>query len=128
MLPDWSADMTPDAAVALYLGGGRHDHLNRHCVFTGLCDGSIQRDGLLASPGAMVSRDPLVFHAIGVFTATFLYAIAALAWVGRQSSAKVPFFSGWLVVGLLLASVGVFIGLVQSLSRLQINNVLAFTS
>ena len=74
-----------------------------------------------------MSRDPLLFHAIGVFTATFLYAISAMAWVDRQSSGKVPFFSAWLVVGLLLASVGMFIGLVHSLSRLQITSVLAFT-
>ena len=38
-----------------------------------------------------------------------------------------PFVSTWLVVGLLLASVGIFIGLVHSLTRLQITSVLAFT-
>jgi uncharacterized membrane protein len=74
-----------------------------------------------------MSRDPLVFHAIGVFTATFLYAISAIAWVDRQNSGKVPFFSAWMVVGLLLASVGVFVRLVHSLTRLQITSVLAFT-
>ncbi len=74
-----------------------------------------------------MSRDPFVSHALGVFTATFLYALAALSWVDRQSTGRVPFLSGWLVIGFLLASVGVFVGLVQSLSRLQINRVLAFT-
>lgn len=74
-----------------------------------------------------MSRAPFVSHAIGVFTATFLYAIAALAWVDRHSESRVPFLSGWLVIGLLLASVGVFIGLVHGLGRLQINRVLAFT-
>ena len=74
-----------------------------------------------------MARDPPLFHAIGIFTATFLYAISAMAWVDRQSSGRVPFFSGWLVVGLLLASVGMFIRLVYSLNRLQIGNVLAFT-
>jgi uncharacterized membrane protein len=33
-----------------------------------------------------MSRDPVVSHAIGVFTATFLYSIAALAWVDRQGT------------------------------------------
>jgi len=74
-----------------------------------------------------MARDPPLFHSIGVFTATFLYAIAAMAWVDREGSGKVPFFSAWLVVVLLLASVGVFIRLVHSLNRLQISNVLAFT-
>jgi uncharacterized membrane protein len=74
-----------------------------------------------------ISRDPLIFHAIGVFTATFLYALAALAWIDRSGSGKVPFLSVWLVVGLLLISVGVFVGLVQRLNRLQVGSVLRFT-
>jgi len=74
-----------------------------------------------------MSRDPLVSHAIGTFTATFLYSIAALAWVDRQGSGKVPFLSAWLTVALLFASVSLFVGLIQSLSRLQISSVLAFT-
>ena len=30
-----------------------------------------------------LARDPVIAHALGVFTATFLYAVAALAWVDR---------------------------------------------
>jgi len=30
-----------------------------------------------------IARDPVISHATGVFTATFLYAIASLAWVDR---------------------------------------------
>jgi uncharacterized membrane protein len=74
-----------------------------------------------------LTRDPLVFHAIGIFTATFLYALAALAWLDRQGAGNVPFVNAWLVIGLLLMSVGVFIGLVDRLSRLRIESVLAFT-
>src|SRR5689334_2995709 len=33
------------------------------------------------------ARDPLLAHAFGTFTATFLYAIAALAWVDRTGTA-----------------------------------------
>src|SRR5690349_25059954 len=33
------------------------------------------------------ARDPLLAHAFGAFTATFLYAIAALAWVDRTGTA-----------------------------------------
>jgi uncharacterized membrane protein len=74
-----------------------------------------------------MSRDPLVSHAIGIFTATFLYALGALAWVNRNASGKVPSLNVWLMVGLLLGSVGVFVGLVQSLRKLQIDSVLSFT-
>jgi len=74
-----------------------------------------------------IARDPLIFHSIGTFTATFLYAVAALAWIDRNGSGKVPSLSVWLVIGLLLMSVGVFIGLVNRLSRLQIESVLRFT-
>ena len=74
-----------------------------------------------------IARDPLLSHALGMFTATFLYAIGALAWVDRSGSGKVPFFSTWMVVALLLASVGMFIGLIQRIGLLQINRMLTFT-
>src|SRR5262245_42357331 len=56
-----------------------------------------------------VSRDPVIWHAIGIFTATFLYAMGAIAWVDRSGSGKVPFLSGWLVIILMLASVAMFV-------------------
>ena len=74
-----------------------------------------------------IARDPLLSHALGIFTATFLYAIGGLAWVDRSGSGKVPFFSTWIVVALLLASVGMFIGLIQRIGLLQINRMLTFT-
>ncbi|MGA8727503.1 MAG: DUF2254 domain-containing protein [Terracidiphilus sp.] len=74
-----------------------------------------------------IERDPVMWHALGTFTATFLYAIAALAEVDRNNSGKVPFVSLWLVVGLLLASVAMFIALVQRIGLLQINSMLIFT-
>ena len=74
-----------------------------------------------------ISRDPFMWHAVGVFTATFLYALAALSWVDRNASGKVPFISSWMVFGLLLASVAMFVGLIQRISLLQINRMLTFT-
>jgi len=74
-----------------------------------------------------VSRDPVVWHSIGIFTATFLYTIGATAWVDRSGSGKVPFFSGWLVLILMLASVGMFIALIQRIGLLQVSRMLAFT-
>ena len=56
-----------------------------------------------------------MMHAIGAFTATFLYALAALAWVDRLGSGQVPFLSTLVVVLLVVASVGIFVVLVQRL-------------
>ena len=33
---------------------------------------------------AWFGRDPMLFHSLGLFTATFFYAIAALAWTDRE--------------------------------------------
>jgi uncharacterized membrane protein len=74
-----------------------------------------------------IARDPVMWHALGIFTATFLYAIAALAGIDRGASGKVPFISLWLVVALLILSVAMFIGLVQRISMLQITRMLVFT-
>jgi len=74
-----------------------------------------------------ISRDPIIWHSIGVFTATFLYAIADMAWIDRAGSGRVPFFSTWIVIILMLASVGMFIALIQRLALLQISRMLTFT-
>jgi uncharacterized membrane protein len=74
-----------------------------------------------------IARDPVMSHALGVFSATFLYAIAALAGVDRNGSGKVPFVSGWVVIGLLLASVGMFVALIHRVGLLQVNRMLIFT-
>jgi uncharacterized membrane protein len=74
-----------------------------------------------------ISRDPVISHAIGVFTATFLYALSALAWVDRGGSGRVP-LSGILVVAILLIiSVMMFISLIHRVGMLQVNRMLIFT-
>jgi uncharacterized membrane protein len=74
-----------------------------------------------------ISRDPVIWHSIGIFTATFLYAIGAMAWIDRAGSNGVPFFGTWVVILLTLASVGMFIVLIQRLALLQVSRMLAFT-
>ena len=76
-----------------------------------------------------IARDPLMWHAVGIFSATFLYSLGAIAWVQREGvGSGVPFFSAWLVILLLLASVAVFIALIEKLSLLQVHRMLAFTA
>lgn len=89
----------------------------------------IQFSAIAYSPRLVmwIARDPVMSHASGLFTATFLYAIAALIGVDRNGSGKVPFVSAWVVVVLLLASVVMFIGLIQRIRLLQVNRMLIFT-
>ena len=70
------------------------------------------------------ARDRMLFHALGAFTATFIYALFTLAWVDRGGSAKVPLFSMLLVGIMIIVSMLLFSRLMQRLGDLQIGNVL----
>lgn len=74
-----------------------------------------------------IARDPMMSHALGVFTATFLYALSALAWVDRGGSGRVPLVGLVLVATLLVVSILMFVGLIQRVGMLQINRMLIFT-
>ncbi len=75
----------------------------------------------------LIIRDPVTSHALGIFTATFVYAIAALTGVDRNGFGSVPYFSILLVFALVLGSVGMFIALINRTGVLQINRMLSFT-
>jgi len=74
-----------------------------------------------------IARDPILSHSMGVFSATFLYALLMIAWVDREGSGRVPLVSEYLIFGLLLASMGAFVALVDRIGRLQVNRMLIFT-
>lgn len=128
LFPNLAAPMTVDVAIAIYSVVATGMIALTGIVFS-LIFLTIQFSATAYSPrlALRMSRDPLLFHALGVFTATFLYAVAALPWVNRWNDAKVPFISVWFTVGLLLASVVMLVSLVQRVNRLQVNNVLSFT-
>jgi len=75
-----------------------------------------------------IARDRVMSHSMGVFTATFLYALAALAWVDRGGSGRVPLSGTVFVIVLLIVSVIMFILLIQRVGMLQINRMLIFTA
>jgi len=75
-----------------------------------------------------IGRDPVISHALGAFTATFLYALAALAWVDRGGSGRVPLAGTVFVIALLIVSVTMFIFLIQRVGMLQVNRMLVFTA
>jgi uncharacterized membrane protein len=86
----------------------------------------VQFSAIAYSPRLVLwfARDRMLFHALGAFTATFVYALFTLAWVDRGGSAKVPVFSTLLVGIMIIISVLLFSKLVQRLGDLQIGNVL----
>jgi uncharacterized membrane protein len=73
------------------------------------------------------TRDRVLFHSLGAFIATFVYALFTLAWVDRGGSGAVPLLSSVLVAVMLIFSMLLFSRLVQRLSDLQITNVLHLT-
>jgi uncharacterized membrane protein len=75
---------------------------------------------------AWFAGSAMMSHSLGVFTATFLYAVAALAWVDRAGAGKVPLLTVWCAIVLLLVSVVLFVLLVEKLTLLQISRVLAY--
>jgi len=122
------AEISAPAAMAIYSAVGSGMLALTGIVFS-LAFVMVQFSATAYSPRLVlwISRDPVIWHAIGVFTATFLYAIGAIGWVDRNGSGKVPFLSTWIIFALLLASVGMFVALIQRIGLLQINRMLSFT-
>lgn len=86
----------------------------------------VQFNAIAYSPRLVLwfARDQTLFHSLGVFAATFTYALFTLAWVDRGGSGTVPLFSTLLVGVLLVVSMLLFSWLIQRLTALQITNVL----
>ena len=86
----------------------------------------VQFSAIAYSPRLVLwfAKDRVLFHSLGVFSATFVYALFTLAWVDRHGSGAVPTVSMLLVGTLLVASMLLFSKLVQRLTALQITSVL----
>jgi len=86
----------------------------------------VQFSSIAYSPRLVLwfARDRMLFHALGAFSATFVFALATLAWVDRDGSGMVPPFSSGVVAILIVISMLMFSRLMQRLNDLQISNVL----
>jgi uncharacterized membrane protein len=86
----------------------------------------VQFSAIAYSPRLVLwfARDPLLFHSLGVFVATFMYSLSTLLWVDREGSGTVPLFSALAVAAMLVLSVILFSRLIQRVSDLQITTVL----
>lgn len=128
LLPELAAGMSVPSAMAIYTSIASGMIALTGIVFS-LVFVMVQFSATAYSPrlAVWVARSPVMSHALGIFTATFLYAIAALAWVDRGGAATVPLLSVALVVVLLLASVGMLIALIDRVALLSVTRMLAFT-
>jgi uncharacterized membrane protein len=86
----------------------------------------VQFSAIAYSPRLVLwfASDRMLFHALGAFSATFVFALATLAWVDRGGNGMVPPFSSAIVGLLIIVSMIMFSRLMQRLNDLQISNVL----
>jgi uncharacterized membrane protein len=86
----------------------------------------VQFSAIAYSPRLVLyfARNPWLFHSLGVFVATFVYALCELAWVDRGGTGKVPMWSSLVAVVLVILSMLLFARLIQRLNDLQISSVL----
>ena len=128
VFPHLKAEASVEASIAIYSSIASGMMALTGIVFS-LTFLMVQFSATAYSPRLVmwIARDPVLSHAVGVFSATFLYAIAALEWLDRNNSRRVPFISALVVIVLLLASVAMFVGLIHRIGRLQINRMLIFT-
>jgi uncharacterized membrane protein len=129
LLPQSVSTWSPSATVAIFsaIASGM---ISMTGIVFALAFLMVQFSATAYSPRLVqwLARSPLLWHSVGVFSATFIYALAAIGWVERGGDGHAPFISTWIVIALLLASVGAFVALIDKLSLLQLNRTLAFTA
>src|SRR5215510_14600079 len=127
-LPRWDSTISVNSAIAIASSIASGMIALTGIVFS-LIFVMVQFSATAYSPRLViwVARNPVMSHALGMFTSTFFYALVLLAWVDREGSGVVPLISGWLVFGLLLGSIAMFIALIDRVGMLQINRMLIFT-
>jgi len=127
-LPRIDSGLSPVAAAVIYSSIASGMMALTGVVFS-LVFVMVQFSAIAYSPRLVpwIVRDRVLWHSLGVFTATFLYSIAAIAWLDRNRSGSVQFFSGWLVIVLLLASVVMLVALIGRISLFQIRRMLTLT-
>ncbi|HEY7580516.1 MAG TPA: DUF2254 family protein [Acetobacteraceae bacterium] len=124
-LPGYTHRMSVSAALAFFSAVSSGMMALTGIVFA-IAFVAVQFSALAYSPGLVVmfADSPPIYHALGVFFATFTYSLAALIWTDRGGSGTVPFFSALLVTILLIVSMLAFARLIRSVNNLQVHNVL----
>jgi uncharacterized membrane protein len=125
--PDLTAPASASAAIAL-LSAIASGMLPLTGLVFSLAFVMVQFSATAYSPRLVswFAGSAMMSHSLGVFTATFIYSLAAIVWVDRGGTGKVPPFTLWVAIALLLVSVVFFVLLVDRLAALQISRVLQY--
>jgi uncharacterized membrane protein len=120
---------TPNLSVAsaqAYLSAAASGMMSLTAIVFAMAFIMVQFSAIAYSPRLVIwfIRDQAVFHSLGIFAATFIYALFALAWIDRGATGVVPLLSPMLVGVMLIVSVLLFSRLMQRLVDLQITDVL----
>jgi len=127
LLPGLAVGVDPGAALAI-LTGIASGMMGLTAIVFSIAFVMVQFSATAYSPRLVVwlARSSVINHSIGLFTATFVYALAAAAWINRDGSGLIPPISVWFAVFLLLASLVLFVLLVERVGMLQVTRVLAY--
>ncbi len=90
-LPEIESGLSVVAAVVIYSSVASGMMAFTAVVFS-LVFVMVQFSAIAYSPRLVpwIVRDRVLWHSLGVFTATFLYSLAAIAWLDRNRSGTVP--------------------------------------
>jgi uncharacterized membrane protein len=136
LLPRLEARLLPDLTLGLSLGSAQvilstiaSGMMALTAIVFSVAFVMVQFSATAYSPRLVLwlARSPVINHSIGIFTATFLYSIGALAWVDRDGSGRVPPITAWFAILLLLASVVFFVLLIEKIGMLQVTRILTAT-
>jgi uncharacterized membrane protein len=136
LLPRLEARLFPDLTLGLSLGSAQvilstiaSGMMALTAIVFSVAFVMVQFSATAYSPRLVMwlARSPVINHSIGIFTATFLYALGALAWVDRDNSGRVPPIATWFAILLLFASVVFFVLLIEKIGMLQVTRILTAT-
>jgi uncharacterized membrane protein len=127
LLPSLTVGIDPAAAFAI-LTGIASGMMGLTAIVFSIAFVMVQFSATAYSPRLVLwlARSAAINHSIGLFTATFVYSLAAVAWINRDGSGLIPPVTVWFAVLLLLASLALFVLLVERVGMLQVTRVLAF--
>ena len=127
LFPNLTVGIDPGAALAI-LTGIASGMMGLTAIVFSIAFVMVQFSATAYSPRLVLwlARSAVINHSIGMFTATFVYSLAAAAWINREGSGLVPPITVWFAVLLLLASLAMFVLLVERVGMLQVTRVLAY--
>src|SRR6516164_8321939 len=103
--PSYLHDASVGSALAT-LGGIASGTMSLTAIIFSIAYITVQFNAIAYSPRLALwfANHPRMFHALGIFMATFIYTLWMMAWVDRRGNGAVPLMSSTLVVVMLIAS------------------------